>query len=124
MTNSITLDKLASGNFNESITYIGKPALGDGEVIINGNLLSGKIKVHTGNGSTGYFPARIVFPEDSFDTDNLFINIFSCDDRFFDVKASEVSKDGFNIISKDLWDDQDIYEFKYLIVSNKDLPEE
>jgi len=117
--NTLTLDKLHSGELL-NMTHTAMGALGeDGNVEIYGNLLEGRIVINTGLNSTGKTPCRINFPEEfNLGTDNATVFIQSNDGRFFDVVAQAVEGNGFEILSKELWDDNASYEFKYFIISH------
>ena len=115
---SITLDTLYRGE-DLNITYTAMDALGEGGwVEVTGNKLAGRISVQTGVGSSGKTVARILFPEgNTFDTDNLRVMLFPNDNKFFQVVPQGVEGNGFEIYSKELWDDNSNYEFNYLIVA-------
>lgn len=117
--NILSLDKLESGEHLE-MTFTPNTALGTGgNVEIYGNLLSGRIVVNTGVGSSGYVPCRINFPEgNGLGTDDSNIIIQSSDGGFFNVRAIGVDSTGFDIVSEQLWEDNASYEFRYFIVSH------
>lgn len=117
---SLTLDSLYRCD-NIAMTYTSMDALGvGGTVTIYGNKLAGRIAVQTGTGSTGKTLCRVLFPEgNTFDTDNLRVMLFANDAQFFQVVAQGVEGNGFEIYSKDLWNDNTSYEFNYLIIAKQ-----
>lgn len=116
--NTLTLDSLYRGE-NLAFTYTQMDALGTGGTVeITGNKLAGRISIQTGTGSSGKTVARILFPENNFfDTDNIQVMLFPNDNKFFQVVPQGVEGNGFEIYSKELWDDNSNYEFNYLIVA-------
>lgn len=116
--NNLTLDSLYRGE-DLAFTYTAMDALGTGGTIqITGNKLAGRISVQTGTGSSTQALARINFPENNaFDTDNLRVMLFPNDTKFFQAIAIGIEGNGFEIYSKELWDDNTNYEFNYLIVA-------
>jgi hypothetical protein len=95
-------------------------ALGTGGTVeIYGNLLSGRIMVTTGVGSSGHTACRINFPSgNGLGTDEANIFIRSSDNKFFFVDSAGVDSTGFDIYAKDLWNDNTSYEFRYTIISH------
>lgn len=119
MSNNLTLDTLHSGEYL-GFTYTPNTALGTGGTVeIYGNKIEGRIVVNTGTGSSGNTACRINFTEEFvFDTDILNIPIRSSDGKFFFVDSAGIDATGFDIFSKDLWDDNTSYEFKYFIIAH------
>jgi len=114
---SLTLDSLYR-NDNLTITTTPNTALGTGGVVaINGNALAGRITITTGTGSYGHTVCNVYFPSTTFTTDDLLIDIWSTDGKFFQVVAQGVQANYFDIYSKDLWEDNMTYEFAYTIVA-------
>ncbi len=119
MNNTITLDALCSGELLE-MTSTPNTALGEGGSIeIYGNKLAGHIVVNTGCNSSGKTACTINFPEgNGLGTDVANVFIESNDGKFFQVVAQAVDSNGFEIYSKELWEDNTSYEFKYFIVAH------
>jgi len=117
--NTLSLDKLESGEHLE-MTYTANTALGtNGTVEIYGNLFTGRIVVNTGANSSGNTPCRINFPEgNGLGTDNADVRLRSSDGKFFNVCDAGTDATGFDIYSKELWEDNTSYEFRYTITAH------
>jgi len=117
--NELTLDALYSGELL-TMTFNPNTALGtSGTVNIYGNKLAGRIVITTGTGSDGFTVGTVLFPEgNGLATDNAFVFIESLDGKFFQVAQGETTTNGFEIVSKELWQDNTTYEFKYFIISH------
>ena len=119
MENSITLDSLYRGE-NNAMTYTAMDGLGSGgSITIYGNKFAGRIAVQTGTGCDTKTLCRVLFPE-NFDTDVLQVMLFPNDAKFFQVVPQGVEANGFEIYSKDDWEDSTAYEFNYMIIAELD----
>jgi len=117
--NTLSLDKLESGEHLE-MTYTDNTALGTGGTVeIYGNLFTGRIVVNTGINSSGHTACRINFPDgNGLGTDNVDIRLRSSDCQFFNVCAAGADSTGFDIYAEQLWEDNKTYEFRYFITAH------